>query len=99
MLPWAWAWPVPVAAGVASALSLVTVIALLAFATLSTRYQTAARAGTAGCLGTPAPDVSVIVGVAIADPAVTWAAVMAMTASAIRVCLSARLLRLVLARA
>jgi hypothetical protein len=95
----AWAWPVPVAAGVASGLALMTVIALLALATLSTRYRATARSGTAGCVGTAALDVSVIIGVAIADPTVTWAAVMAMAASAIRVCLSARLLRPVMTSA
>jgi hypothetical protein len=94
----AWAWPVPAAAGVASGLALVTVIALLAMGTRCARYRAAARAGTAGCVGTAALDVSVIVGVAIADPAITWTAVLAMTASAIRVCLSARLLRPVMAR-
>ena len=94
----AWVWPVPVIADLLPGLALLTVIALLAVAALSTRYRPAARAGTAGCIGTAALDTVMIVAVLVADPAITWAAIVAMTASTIRVGLSARLLRPVLTR-
>ena len=90
----AWTWPVPVIGAIAPGLALITVVALLAVAAFGCRYRATARTGTAGCVGTVALDTSVIVGVAVADPAITWAVVTAMTASAIRVGLSTRLLRL-----
>jgi hypothetical protein len=94
----AWTWPVPVVGLVMPGLALVAVVALLVVAAFGSRYLAAARAGTAGCIGTVALDTSVIIGAAVAEPAITWVAVMAMTASAIRVALSARLLRPVMAR-
>ena len=88
----AWTWPVPVAAGIVPGLALVAVVALLAVAVRTTRYQAAGRAGTAGCIGTAALDAFMIIGVLAADPAARWAAAAAMTASAARLGLSARLL-------
>jgi hypothetical protein len=94
----AWTWPIPMAAGVVPGLVLVTVVALLAVAARSTRYRSAGRAGAAGCIGIAALDTTMIIEVLVADPALGWAATAAMTASAIRLGLSARLLRPALAR-
>ena len=88
----AWTWPVPVAAGIVPGLALVAVVALLAVAVRTTRYQAAGRAGAAGCIGTAALDAFMIIGVLAADPAARWAVAAAMTASAARLGLSARLL-------
>ena len=93
----AWTWPVPVAAGIVPGLALVAVVALLAVAVRTTRYQAAGRAGAAGCIGTAALDAFMIIGVLAADPAARWAVAAAMTASAARLVLSARLLRPALA--
>jgi HAAS domain-containing protein len=92
----AWTWPVPVIAAIVPGLALLTVAALLAVAAFGGRYRATGRAGTAGCVGTIALDASLIVAVAVTDPVITWAAVAAMTVSAIRVGFSARLLRPVL---
>jgi hypothetical protein len=92
----AWTWPVPVIAAITPGLALMTVAALLAVAAFGGRYRETALAGTAGCVGTVALDASMIVAVAVADPAITWVAVTAMTASAIRAVVCARLLRPVL---
>ena len=93
----AWTWPVPVAAGIMPGLALVVVVALLAVAVRTTRYRAAGRAGAAGCIGTAALDTFMIIGVLAADPAARWAVAAAITASAARLALSARLLRPVLA--
>jgi len=93
----AWTWPVPAAAGILPGLALVAVVALLAFAARSTRYRPIGRAGAAGCIGTAALDAFMIIGVLAADPAARWAVAVAITASAARLSLSARLLRPVLA--
>ena len=93
----AWTWPVPVAADIVPGLALVAVVALLAVAVRTTRYQAAGRAGAAGCIGTAALDAFMIIGVLAADPAAKWAVAAAMTASAARLGLSARLLRPALA--
>ena len=94
----AWTWPVPVTAGIVPGLVLAVVIVLLAVAARSTRYRPATRAGAAGCGGLAALDTAMIIGVIIADPVITWAALLAVTASTARLGLSARLLRPVLAR-
>jgi hypothetical protein len=94
----AWTWPLPVAAYVMVGLALLAVITAQVVAGFSTRYRQAARAGTGGCVGIAALDTVVIVGVAVADPALTGMTIVAMTASALRVVLCARLLRPVLAR-
>ena len=94
----AWTWPVPVTAGIVPGLVLAAVIVLLTVAARSTRYRPATRAGAAGCAGLAALDTAMIIGVIIADPARTRAALLAITASTARLSLSARLLRPVLAR-
>jgi hypothetical protein len=93
----AWAWPVPVAARIVPGLALLAVVALLAVAARTTRYRAAGRAGTAGCAGTAALDAFMIIGVLAADPVARWAVAVAMIASVVRLGLSARLLRPVLA--
>jgi hypothetical protein len=93
----AWTWPVPLAARIVPGVTLLAVVALLAVAARGIRYRPVGRAGTAGCVGTAALDAFMIVGVLAADPAATWALAVAMTASAARLGLSARLLRPVLA--
>jgi len=95
----AWAWPVPPAAGVVAGLALAAVIGLLAVAARSTRYRAVGRTGTAACIGTAALDASMIIGILAADPAIRWAAILAMAASTARACLSAWLLHSALARA
>ena len=93
----AWTWPVPMAADIAPGLALVAVVALLGVAARTTRYRAVGRAGAAGCIGTAALDAFMILGVLAADPAARWAVAAAMTASAARLGLSARLLRPALA--
>jgi hypothetical protein len=93
----AWTWPVPLAASIVPGLALAAVVALLAVAARTTRYRSAGRAGVAACVGTAALDTFMIIGVLAADPALRWVAVVAMTASAVRLGLSARLIRSVLA--
>jgi hypothetical protein len=86
----AWTWPVPVLVRIVPGLALAAVIVLLAVAAMSLRYRPAARAGTAGCIGIAGLDTAMITGVIVADPAVTWAAVLAMAVSAGRLAFSAR---------
>lgn len=94
----AWAWPVPMAARIVPGVALVAVVALLAVAARGIRYRSVGRAGAAGCVGTAALDAFMIIGVLSADPAARWAAAVAVTASAARLGLNARLLRSALAR-
>lgn len=95
----AWTWPVPVAARIVPGVILVAVVALLAVAARGIRYRPVGRAGTAGCVGTASLDGFMIIGVLAADPAARWAVAVAVavTASAVRLGLSVRLLRPVLA--
>ena len=94
----AWTWPVPLAARIVPGVMLVAVVALLAVAARGIRYRPVGRAGTAGCAGTAALDGFMIIGVLAADPAARWAVAVAVTASAARLGLSARLLGPVLAQ-
>jgi hypothetical protein len=94
----AWAWPVPFPARVLVGLALVTIIALLAAAALSTRYQLAARAGVAGCIGIATLDAVLITGVTFASAPMTWVMVGAMVASTARIAFAARSLVPALAR-
>lgn len=94
----AWTWPVPVLAPVLAGLALMGVIGLLASAAVGTRYRPAARAGMAGCIGLTALDVLAVTGVILVIPAMTWATIIAVTASAARIAFSARTLRPLLAR-
>jgi len=93
----AWTWPIPVAARIVPGVILVAVVALLAVAARGIRYRPVGRAGTAGCAGTAALDGFMIIGVLAADPAARWAVAVAVAASAVRLGLSVRLLRPVLA--
>jgi hypothetical protein len=93
----AWTWPVPAAAGILPGLALVAVVALLAFAARSTRYRPIGRAGAAGCIGTAALDAFMIIGVLASDPAARWAVALAITASAARLALNARVVQAALA--
>jgi hypothetical protein len=93
----AWTWPVPVAARIVPGVALVAVVALLAVAARGIRYRPVGRAGTAGCVGIAALDGFMIIGVLAADPAARWAVAVAMAASGVRLGLSVRLLRPVLA--
>ena len=94
----AWAWPVPFPARVLVGLALVTIIALLAAAALSTRYQLAARAGVVGCIGIATLDAVLITGVTFASAPMTWVMVGAMVASTARIAFAARYLVPALAR-
>jgi hypothetical protein len=94
----AWTWPVPLATRIVPGVMLVAVVALLAVAARGIRYRSVGRAGTAGCVGTAALDAFMIIGVLAADPASRWAVAVAVTASAARLGLSARLLGPVLAQ-
>ena len=87
----------PVAARIVPGVILVAVVALLAVAARGIRYRPVGRAGTAGCVGIAALDGFMIIGVLAADPAARWAVAVAMAASAVRLGLSVRLLRPVLA--
>jgi len=93
----AWTWPVPVAAPIMLGLALITVIGLLAAAAFGSRYQSAARAATAGCLGITALDATMIAVILLAAPTVIWPIIVAMAASAARLAFTARRLRSVLA--
>ena len=79
------------AAAIGTGLMLVAVVTLLAVSARSTRYRSASRAGTAGCIGTAVLDTWMIIGVLAADPAIRWAAVVALAASAARAMITARL--------
>ena len=88
-----WAWPLPLPARILPGLALIGVIGLLAAAAFGTRYQRAARAGTAGCIGIALLDVVMIIGVPLASPSVTWVTIGAMAASAGRIAFSSRAVR------
>jgi hypothetical protein len=94
----AWAWPIPLPARIGFGLVLLTVIGLLAAAALGTRYQAAARAGIAGCLGIAAIDTIAITSAMLASPAVTLVMIGAMTASTARIALTMQALRPILTR-
>jgi hypothetical protein len=93
----AWAWPVPDLGRVQIGLALLAVIGLLAAPARGTRYRPALRAGVAGCIGIALLDVFVASGALLVVPAMTWATIIAVTASTARVAFSARTLRPILA--
>lgn len=92
----AWTWPVPAAAPILLGTALITVIGLLAAAALGSRYRSAARAATAGCLGITALDATMIAVTMLAAPAVIWPIIVAVGVSAARLTFTARRLRSVL---
>ena len=91
-------WPFPLAARILAGAALITIIALLAAAALTTRYRLAARAGIAGCIGVAALDAALIAGVTLASAPVTWVMVGAMMASTARIAFAARSLAPALTR-
>lgn len=93
----AWAWPVPSTMRLLLGLMLVACIGLLAAAVFGRTYRFSARAGAAGCIGIALLDAVMIIGVALAIPAMTGVAVVAMAASAGRIAFSARAVRPLLA--
>jgi hypothetical protein len=93
----AWDWLLPLPARILPGLALITVISLLAAAAFGRPYQFAARAGAAGCIGIVLLDTVMIIGVALAIPALTWVTIGAMEASTARIAFSGRTLRPILA--
>jgi hypothetical protein len=91
-------WPFPLAARILVGAALITIIALLAAAALTTSYRLAARAGIAGCIGIAALDAALITGVTLASAPMTWVMVGAMMASTARIAFAARSLAPALAR-
>jgi hypothetical protein len=89
----AWSWPVPVAARVLVGVALGGTIGLLATAAFSTKYRSIRRAGTAGCAGITALDITMLVTAALVLPAVAWPVILAMAASAARLTFTAMVLR------
>jgi hypothetical protein len=95
----AWAWPVPIAMRIMLGTALITVIGLLAAAAFGRHYRSAGRAGAAGCIGITALDVTMLIVITLAAPAVLWPIILAMTASVARITFTARTLHSVLALA
>ncbi len=91
-----WDWPLPLPVRILPGLVLISVIGLLAAAAFGARYQLAARAGAAGCVGTALLDTVMIIGVSLAIPSVTWVTIGAIAASTARIAFSARTLRPIL---
>ena len=89
----AWDWPVPAQADVLLGLGLVTVIGLVAAAALSRAYRVVTRAGLAACAGTTALDATMITGVILTAPAISWPIAAALTASATRLVIAIPSLR------
>lgn len=89
----AWAWQVPLLARLLLGLLLCTVIALIAVASLGTRYRLAARTGLAGCIGVIMFDILMITGVLLTAPTLTWVTIGAMAASTARIAFSTTTLR------
>ena len=94
----AWDWPIPIAVQLLVGLVLTASVALLATASLTSRYRSLRHAGIAGCLGIAVLDISVIVAVMLQAPNVRWLVVAAACVSMIRLTLVARSLPRCLAR-
>ena len=92
----AWSWPVPFGVRVLLGMALITVIGLLAAAAFGSRYRSAVRAAAAGCAGLTALDVTMLIAITLAVPAVIWPVVVAAVASAARITFATRTLRSVL---
>lgn len=89
----AWAWPVPIPARITLGLALVAGITLIAVAALGTRYRLATCAALAACIAITALDLTMITGVLLTTPAVTWLTIGAMAASTARIAFSTATLR------
>jgi hypothetical protein len=92
------AWTAPGPAWVMAGLTLAGLIGLLVMAALGRRYRLATATGVTGCFGYAALDVALIVGAVFLLAPVGWVTAVAMTASAARIAVTARLLRPALAR-
>lgn len=88
----AWSWPIPVAARLLFAVTLVSIIGMLAAAAFGTRYRSIRRAGTAGCVGLVVLDTAMLLTATLAIPAVVWPVILAVAASAARLTFTARTL-------
>lgn len=93
----AWAWHVPEPAFISVGMALLAVIGLLAAAALGTRYRVAFHAAAAGCIGTGSLDVTVVIGVVLTAPSLTWPILIAAAASITRIVISAKAVRVLLA--
>lgn len=93
----AWNWPVPVEARIGFGVALITVTGLLAAAALGHHYRSVGRAARAGCIGIAALDSAMLIAAPLAVPAMAWPLILAATASAARIAITARTLRPVLA--
>jgi hypothetical protein len=85
----AWAWPIPPWAPPVLGVGLVTVIVLLLVGARGRRTRRAASLGAGGLV---LLDAFVITGVFAVAPAVAWPLLLAMLASVVRACLTARTL-------
>jgi hypothetical protein len=88
----AWTWQIPLPARIMPGLALAAVITLIAVAALGNHYQRAARAGLAGCIAITSLDITMITGVLLAAPSMTWATIGAAAASTARIAFSTRTL-------
>jgi hypothetical protein len=87
----AWTWPVPLPARILPGLVLAAAMTLIVVAALATRYQRAARAGLAGCVGITSLDMTMIAGVLLVAPTMTWAMIGAVAASTARIAFTTRI--------
>lgn len=88
----AWTWPVPLAAAVAGGLTLLAVVATLTVAATSRHSYRRTRLAALGALGLAVLDSAVVAAVLLAAPALVWPMAIAIPASLIRLCLTARTL-------
>jgi hypothetical protein len=86
----AWAWPVPMVPRILFGLALITVIGLLAAATLSRQYRLVCRAAAAACVGTAILDAVMTGTVLVIAPALVWPITVAVVLSAGRSCFALR---------
>ena len=78
----AWTWPVPVVPRVLFGLALITVIGLLAAATLSRQYRLVCQAAAAACVGTAILDAVMTGTVLVIAPVPVWPITVAVVLSA-----------------
>jgi hypothetical protein len=78
----AWPWPVPVVARVLFGVALITVVGLLAAATLGRQYRLVCRAAAAACAATAVLDAVVTGTVLVIAPALVWPVAVAVVLSA-----------------
>ena len=78
----AWTWPIPAVARVLFGAALITVLGLLAAATLGRHYRQVCRAAAAACVGTAILDTTMACTVLAIAPALVWPAAVAVILSA-----------------